>query len=65
MAIALSLLVLCAIALLGGAFVLLRRRMKRQAVLMIILAAVMALNVAIWTWPTQSGDTLATAARAD
>lgn len=60
MAIALSLLVLAMLALLGGAYVLFRRGMKRQAWLMLILAAVMALNVAIWTIPSDSGESLAT-----
>lgn len=62
MAIALSLLVLAILALLGGAYALFRRGMKRQAWLMLILAAVMALNVAIWTIPSDSGESLATAA---
>jgi drug/metabolite transporter superfamily protein YnfA len=59
MNIALSLLVLTAIALVGGAYVLLKRGKRRQAWLMLALAVVMALNVAIWTVPTQNGDTLA------
>jgi hypothetical protein len=61
MDIALSLLVLTSIALAGGAYVLLKRGKRRQAWLMIGLALVMALNVAIWTWPMQGGETLKTA----
>ncbi|QZP09579.1 hypothetical protein [Caenibius sp. WL] len=53
----LSLLVLIAIALLIGAFVLWRRGgPKRQIVLMVILALVAIVNVAIWTMPTAEGD---------
>lgn len=52
----LSLLVLTSIALLGGALLLWRRRgVTRQVWLMIVLAAVMLLNVAIWTVPDSSG----------
>lgn len=65
MAIALSLLVLTTIALLFGAYALLRRGRRGQAALMLVLAIVLALNVAIWTVPTRSGDTLVTAAPAD
>lgn len=61
MAIALSLMVLCAIALVGGAYAVYRRGMRKQALLMIALAAIMALNVAIWTVPTQSGTSLVNA----
>lgn len=56
---ALSLLVLCAIALVIGAVLMLRKGRRRQAVLMLVLAAVMAMNVAIWIWPTPGGRTLA------
>lgn len=46
---ALSLLVLSAIALTGGAIYLLRRGgARKQAVLMLVMAALMAANVAIW-----------------
>lgn len=58
MAIALSLLVLTTIALVAGAILLLRRGRRAQAWLMLVLAAVMALNLAIWTIPTRSGNTL-------
>ena len=61
MDIALSLLVLTSIALLGGAYVLFRRGKRRQAWLMLGLALVMVLNVAIWTWPMQDGESLKTA----
>jgi hypothetical protein len=59
MAIALSLLVLTTIALLLGSYVMFRRGTKRQGWLMLILAVVLALNVAIWTVPSDSGDSLA------
>ncbi len=59
---ALSLMVLTALALLGGAVWLWRkRRAGRQALLMLVLAAVIAVNVALWAVPNQSGQTLATA----
>lgn len=61
MDIALSLLVLASIALVGGAYVLGRRGKRRQAGLMLLLAVVMAVNVAIWTWPTREGQSLTTA----
>jgi uncharacterized membrane protein len=61
MDIALSLLVLTSIALFAGAYVLLRRGRRRQAWLMLGLAVVMVLNVAIWTWPMQGGESLKTA----
>jgi hypothetical protein len=45
----LSLLVLSAIALTGGSVYLLRRGgARKQAILMLVMAAVMAANVAIW-----------------
>lgn len=65
MDIALSLLVLTSIALLGGAYVLFRRGKRRQAWLMLGLAVVMILNVAIWTWPMQGGESLKTAVPTD
>ena len=53
----LSILVLAAIALLLGAFVAWRHgRPKGQIMLMLLLAAVMILNVAIWTLPDKSGE---------
>lgn len=49
----LSLVVLCAVALVGGAGVLFRRKTAaKQAWLMLLLAAVMLVNVLIWTLPT-------------
>lgn len=58
----LSLLVLTAIALTLGAVALWRRGNRKQAALMLTLAAIMAVNVAIWTWPGAGGRTLAAAA---
>ncbi len=55
MATALSLLVLTAIALVAGAVFLWRRGARKQAGLMLVLAAVLAVNVGIWTLPTASG----------
>ena len=52
----LSLMVLTAIALvLGAAFLWRRGGSRRQIVLMLVLAAVIAGNVAIWALPTKSG----------
>lgn len=57
---ALSLLMLAMMALVLGAVVLLRRDgYRRQALLMLVLAGIMAVNVAIWTLPTREGKTLA------
>jgi hypothetical protein len=53
---ALSLMVLATIALLGGAVYLLRRGgERRRPILMLVLAAVLAVNVAIWTMPGPEG----------
>jgi hypothetical protein len=50
--IALSLMVLTVLALVGGAAWLWRRGgSRKQPVLMLILAAVLAINIAIWTLP--------------
>ncbi|MCB2049270.1 MAG: hypothetical protein KDE32_13750 [Novosphingobium sp.] len=58
----LSLMVLTLLLLLGGAWWLWREgRARKQALLMVVLAAVLAVNVAIWTVPDDSGDTLASA----
>jgi carbon starvation protein CstA len=54
----LSLAMLTAMALVAGAIVLLRRGLRKQPVLMLILAAVMIGNVVIWSIPTQSGESL-------
>ncbi len=57
---ALSLLVLTTLALLAGAWWLSRRGAPRkQIVLMLVLAAVLAVNVAIWAVPTNDGQSLA------
>lgn len=64
MNIALSLLVLTAIALVLGALVLLRRGgYRKQAVLMLVLAAVMVMNFVIWTLPTPGGSSLSSEAQ--
>ena len=53
----LSLLVLTAIALVAGALFLWRTRgWGKQVALMLVLAVVMAVNVAIWTLPNESGQ---------
>ena len=51
----LSILVLAALALAGGAIVLWRRGVRKQAALMLVLAAIAIANVAIWTVPTSDG----------
>jgi hypothetical protein len=51
----LSLVMVTALALLAGAWVVWRRGGKRQAGLMVALAFVMLANVAIWTVPDASG----------
>jgi uncharacterized membrane protein YqjE len=57
---ALSLMVLAIIALVAGAIWLLKRGgSRKQAVLMLVLAVVLAANVAIWTLPGPQGTTLA------
>lgn len=64
MDIALSLLVLTAAALVLGAGWLWRRGgSRKQIVLMLVLAVILAANVAIWTLPAPGGETLA--AKAD
>jgi hypothetical protein len=56
---ALSLLVLTAAALvLGAAWLWHRGGARKQVVLMLVLAAVLAANVAIWTLPVPGGKTL-------
>ena len=56
MALVLSLIMLVAIALVGGAAVLWRRGGSPMQVLrMLVLAAVIAGNVALWVVPTASG----------
>ncbi len=55
---ALSILVLGAIALVLGAAALWRRGVRRQALLMLLLAAIAAVNVAIWVVPNEAGKAL-------
>ena len=54
-----SLVVLAALALVAGAFVLFRRGNRKQALLMGLLAIVMIANVAIWLIPAEGGASLA------
>lgn len=57
MATVLSILVLAAIALLFGAFIAWRKGAPpRRIILMVILAAIMIVNVGIWTLPDASGE---------
>lgn len=57
---ALSLLVLTVVALVAGAAFLWRRGGgRKQIVLMLVLAVVLAINVAIWTLPNAGGQSLA------
>ena len=56
MATALSLMVLATLAMVGGAAFLWKRPgSRRRAWLMLVLAAVFAVNIAIWTWPGKDG----------
>lgn len=56
LSIALSLVMLAVFALVAGAAWLWRRPgMRKQAILMLVLAAIAALNVAIWTVPDNEG----------
>jgi hypothetical protein len=58
-AMALSLLVLTMLALLSGALFLWRRGgSRKQVTLMLVLAAVLAFNIAMWTLPGKSGESL-------
>lgn len=57
-----SLVILAAMALLAGAFVLYRKGIVRQALLMGVLALVMIANAAIWLIPTADGESLADSA---
>ena len=57
MAAVLSILVLAAIALVAGSYYLWRKGAPAARVLlMLLLAAIMAVNVAIWTLPDATGD---------
>ena len=51
----LSVVALAAFALVGGAIYLWRRGVRKQAGLMLVLAAVMIVNVLIWTLPDSGG----------
>ncbi|OBX20451.1 hypothetical protein A9995_01665 [Erythrobacter sp. QSSC1-22B] len=53
--IALSITVLAAIALIGGAWLAWKRGHRKQAALMLVLVAVALVNVAIWTVPDGGG----------
>ena len=56
MAIILSLMMLSAFALVGGAVFLWRQgRPRRQPLLMLLLAAIILANVGIWTLPGRDG----------
>ena len=56
---ALSLMVLAGFALVGGAVWLWRARgFTKQVLLMLMLAVVMAVNVASWTLPEPGGETM-------
>lgn len=60
----LSILVLAAIGLVLGAVALLRRGgQRKQALLMLVLAAVVVGNVLVWVVPDAAGDAPATRAR--
>ena len=59
---ALSLMMLAAIALVGGAVFLLRRGERKRPALMLTLAGIMVMNLIIWTLPDKAGTTLAAAA---
>ncbi|MCT2399393.1 hypothetical protein [Novosphingobium mangrovi (ex Huang et al. 2023)] len=64
MDIALSLLELTTVALVLGAIFLLRRGgYRKQAVLMLVLALVMVINILIWTLPTPEGRSLSSEAQ--
>ncbi len=55
--IVLSIVMLAALALLGGAFVLWRRTGQvRQPALMVLLAVIAVINVLIWTVPGAGGE---------
>lgn len=52
---ALSLMVLCAVVMTVAAFFAFRRGDSKQGGLMLVLAVVLAINVAIWTLPGPNG----------
>lgn len=55
---ALSLMVIAVAALAGGAYFQWRRGNRKQAGLMLVLAAVFAVNIAIWAVPNEQGQSL-------
>ena len=55
LAASLSLMMLAAIALIGGALVLWRRGERKRPALMALLVVVLLVNVGIWTLPDSSG----------
>lgn len=61
----LSLLVIGALAMCGGAWLAWQRSDRKRAVLMLIAAAVMLMNFAIWTLPGPNDQSLSSAARGD
>lgn len=64
LATALSLMMLAVVALTIGAIYLLRRGgARQQALLMLALAAILAVNVGIWTLPNSKGSAPADQAR--
>lgn len=63
-----SILVLAAIALFGGAYFLFKREQVKQATLMVILGLIAVMNAAIWLIPMNDGSApidAATAAAAE
>lgn len=54
----LSLLMLTALALVAGAVFLWRRGVRKQAILMVVLAVAILVNVLIWTVPDSGGQSL-------
>ena len=56
LATSLSLMMLAALALIGGALVLWRRGERKRPALMALLVVVLLVNVAIWTVPDASGE---------
>lgn len=59
----LSLLVLGVIAMCAGAWIAWRKQDRKRALLMLIAAAVMAVNVGIWTLPLPGDRSLSQEAR--
>ncbi|MEK6542085.1 MAG: hypothetical protein AABZ45_08195 [Pseudomonadota bacterium] len=55
-------LTLVGLLLLGGTYTQVRRGERRRAILMLIAAAVMLGNVALWVVPTEDGRSLVNAA---